>query len=277
VVKETEYDAVTGNVLETIEFTLGHDEIAQTVTEYDGGGNVTSTVTRTYGHDGHGSVRAAIDLAAAMSQLYAFAAYGQLMGIHNGAGQFNSSDAADADDPPLPGSTSTPASSSNTSAPAITTRPAGSSPSLIRLRKRWRPNQPAQVPVYHANPIMGSIRQVRNSASSVSSAAIGISESARSEDATAGVNAPHDPQVTKLIKVYQKVMKYTTRSATFMSGFLTSLTLWTSTGKTLTNKEQMGGLALSLLPNIPLTKEIDCPRKPVRSSSNCTERLFGSS
>ncbi len=73
VLKETKYDS-SGNVIQTIEYTIGHDEIAQTVTDYDGSGNVTSEVTHVFGHDGHGSVRVVFDMAAAIVQVFAFEA-----------------------------------------------------------------------------------------------------------------------------------------------------------------------------------------------------------
>jgi RHS repeat-associated protein len=87
VLKETTYDG-QGNIAKTIEYTIGHDEIAQTVTEFDAPGNPTSETTHIFGHDGHGSVRVLFDMAAAIAQLYAFEAYGQLLAIHDGAAQF---------------------------------------------------------------------------------------------------------------------------------------------------------------------------------------------
>jgi RHS repeat-associated protein len=95
VLKETTYDS-QGNMVKTVEYTFGHDEIAQTITERDGQGNVISEAVHVFGHDGHGSVRALFDMAAAIAHLYAFEAYGQLLSIHNGAAQFVSNNPAQA-------------------------------------------------------------------------------------------------------------------------------------------------------------------------------------
>jgi len=82
VIKETEYDEVTGKVKKVVEYTIGHDEIAQTTTEFDADGNVLSEQTLVFGHDGHGSVRVLYDMAAAIVQIYAYDAYGNPLGFN---------------------------------------------------------------------------------------------------------------------------------------------------------------------------------------------------
>ena len=96
VLKETKFDA-SGNVIQTIEYTIGHDEIAQTVTDYDPASGLPTQVSRlVFGHDGHGTVRVLFDMARAIAQVFAFEAYGALTAIHNGSAGFVSSSAADA-------------------------------------------------------------------------------------------------------------------------------------------------------------------------------------
>ncbi len=70
----------------TTYYTFGHDEIAQRVVERDSGGTITSDATHTFGHDGHGSVRVLYNLAgtaAKIAQVFTFAAYGELLALHN--------------------------------------------------------------------------------------------------------------------------------------------------------------------------------------------------
>jgi RHS repeat-associated protein len=95
VLRETHSDPTTGQVSKVIDYTFGVQGIAQTVTSY-GNGQVTSRVTNLFGHDGHGSVRVLTDMAAAISQLYLFDAYGNMLAIYNGARQFVSSNAVNA-------------------------------------------------------------------------------------------------------------------------------------------------------------------------------------
>ncbi|MCA9078378.1 MAG: hypothetical protein KDA93_25350 [Planctomycetaceae bacterium] len=52
VVRETHYDADSGLVTKTVDYSFGHDEITQTTREYDAQGNVTSEETLVFGHDG---------------------------------------------------------------------------------------------------------------------------------------------------------------------------------------------------------------------------------
>lgn len=91
VLRETHYDADTGLVTKTVDYTLGHDEIIQTTQLYDSSGNPTgSPVTLVFGHDGHGSVRVLTDMAAAVAQFFIYDAYGQLLAIANAAGALTS-------------------------------------------------------------------------------------------------------------------------------------------------------------------------------------------
>ena len=86
VIKETHYDADTGDVTKTVEYTIGLDEIAQTTTEYASG--LPSTVSSlVFGHDGHGSTRILTDEAGAIAesngtpQIYHYDAYGNAIGF----------------------------------------------------------------------------------------------------------------------------------------------------------------------------------------------------
>ncbi len=78
---ETTFDAA-GTETKRVDYTFGHDEIAQTVTE-----NGVST-THVFCHDGHGSVRVLYDLAGAVAQVFTFAAYGHMIAVHSGTGAF---------------------------------------------------------------------------------------------------------------------------------------------------------------------------------------------
>ncbi len=94
-IKETHTDLLTGKIIKTIEYTYGHDEIAQTTTEYDPSSGLPSTVsTLTFGHDGHGSVRVLYDSAASILQLFAYSSYGEMLGIHDGQASFLSTEEA---------------------------------------------------------------------------------------------------------------------------------------------------------------------------------------
>jgi RHS repeat-associated protein len=77
----------SGQATKRTSYTFGMDEITQTVSNLDPStGNVTSTETLTFGHDGHGSVRALFGAAAALVQVFTYSAYGEFLAIHNGAG-----------------------------------------------------------------------------------------------------------------------------------------------------------------------------------------------
>lgn len=82
---ETVVDADTGALISKTVYVVGHDELTQTRYEYDAQGAVTSETTHTFTHDGHGSVRVLLDAAAALAQVYTYAAYGQLLAIHSAA------------------------------------------------------------------------------------------------------------------------------------------------------------------------------------------------
>ncbi|WP_221225038.1 putative Ig domain-containing protein [Aporhodopirellula rubra] len=73
-----------GNVIKTTDYTIGSDEIAQTVTENG------ETTTLVYGHDGHGSVRVLYDLSESaanlIEQIATYSAYGVMIAMHSGNG-----------------------------------------------------------------------------------------------------------------------------------------------------------------------------------------------
>ncbi|MEM8911061.1 MAG: putative Ig domain-containing protein [Planctomycetota bacterium] len=70
----------------TVDYTFGHDEIAQRVVERDSTGTTTNDTTQVFGHDGHGSVRVLYDLAAAADSLIeavaTYSSYGVLLATH---------------------------------------------------------------------------------------------------------------------------------------------------------------------------------------------------
>ncbi|MCY2984883.1 MAG: Ig-like domain-containing protein [Planctomycetota bacterium] len=67
--------------------TFGMDEITQTITAIaPGTGQETQVSNVTFGHDGHGSVRALFVAAAALAQAVTYSSYGELLAIHNGSG-----------------------------------------------------------------------------------------------------------------------------------------------------------------------------------------------
>ena len=82
VLKTTEYsiDGETRTVTKEIYYTIGLDQIAQSITAYiDGIAQETDHHYFTY--DGHGSTRALLDATAAIIQLYSFDAYGNAVGF----------------------------------------------------------------------------------------------------------------------------------------------------------------------------------------------------
>ncbi len=86
VLRETQFNAITGVVIKQVDYSFGHDEISQTTKLYDANGNLTSTETLVFGHDGHGSVRVLMDIAGAMAQMFVYDAYGNMVSISNQAG-----------------------------------------------------------------------------------------------------------------------------------------------------------------------------------------------
>ena len=83
VLKTTEYsiDGETRTITKEIYYTIGLDQIAQSVTAYiDGIAQETETHYFTY--DGHGSTRALLGAIAAVLQLYSFDAYGNALGFN---------------------------------------------------------------------------------------------------------------------------------------------------------------------------------------------------
>ena len=77
VLKTTEYsiDSESRTVTKEIYYTIGLDQIAQSVTEYVDG-IAQKTEHHYFTNDGHGSTRALLDATAAIIQLYSFDAYG---------------------------------------------------------------------------------------------------------------------------------------------------------------------------------------------------------
>ena len=90
-IRETKTNA--DGTTKTVDYTFGHDEIAQRVVERDAtpAKNITSDETHVFGHDGHGSVRVLYDLSSTVAevvQAFTFAAYGQMIAVHDGNGAF---------------------------------------------------------------------------------------------------------------------------------------------------------------------------------------------
>ena len=69
-IKETHTDLLTNKVAKVVEYTFGHDEIAQTITDFNPDGTVATEVTHIFGHDGHGSVRVLYDMSAAILHVF---------------------------------------------------------------------------------------------------------------------------------------------------------------------------------------------------------------
>lgn len=76
------------NLVKRVSYTFAEDELTQTTTEYNpANGQQTSKTTLTFGHDGHGSVRAVFGASAALLQAFTYAAYGELLAVHTTTGQ----------------------------------------------------------------------------------------------------------------------------------------------------------------------------------------------
>ena len=87
VLRESHFDA-DGNLVKQVDYTFGHDELHQTVKDIDAAtGDVTSSRTDFFLHDGHGDVRALLGLAGAVAtiagieQAFYYDAYGQLVNM----------------------------------------------------------------------------------------------------------------------------------------------------------------------------------------------------
>ncbi len=76
-----------GQATKRIAYTFGTDEITQTTVTYDSSGLPSPASILTFGHDAHGSVRVLFDAIGALSQALTYAAYGELLAIHNGIAQ----------------------------------------------------------------------------------------------------------------------------------------------------------------------------------------------
>ena len=71
-------------VIKRITYTFGTDELTQNVVTLNPTTQAILTqVTHSFGHDGLTNVRVLFDASAAINQVYMFAAYGQLLAIHN--------------------------------------------------------------------------------------------------------------------------------------------------------------------------------------------------
>ena len=76
-----------GQRTKRIAYTFGTDEITQTTTEYSSSNVLPVVTSLTFGHDAHGSVRVLFDAAGAVAQAFTYAAYGELIAIHNAMAQ----------------------------------------------------------------------------------------------------------------------------------------------------------------------------------------------
>ncbi len=76
-----------GQPTKRISYTFGTDEVTQTTVTYDSAGLPSPASSLTFGHDAHGSVRVLFDAVGALSQAFTYAAYGELLSIHNGIAQ----------------------------------------------------------------------------------------------------------------------------------------------------------------------------------------------
>ncbi len=74
-----------GVATKRIVYTYGSDEISQTtyLPPAGGGAGWNAGTTLTFSHDAHTSVRMLTDAAGAMAQVFTYAAYGELIAIHN--------------------------------------------------------------------------------------------------------------------------------------------------------------------------------------------------
>jgi RHS repeat-associated protein len=95
VLRETDIDPNTGQVITTIEYTFGSQQISQTVITYSSG-EVARHTTNVFGHDAHESVRVLTDMTAAIAQIYRYDGYGNMEAIYSENGQFVSRNPADA-------------------------------------------------------------------------------------------------------------------------------------------------------------------------------------
>lgn len=84
--RETTTDGA-GNLVKTIDYVFGLDEISQTVVTYDAQGDIDTVRTDVFGHDGHDNVRVLLDAVAAVltlnavPQLFHYDAYGNLLNM----------------------------------------------------------------------------------------------------------------------------------------------------------------------------------------------------
>lgn len=86
-IRESHHDVATGKLVETVDYTFGHDEISQTVVTYNSAGTEVSRGKQWFLHDGKANVRGLLDAASAMlsiagiEQIYFYEAYGSLLNL----------------------------------------------------------------------------------------------------------------------------------------------------------------------------------------------------
>ncbi|MFO0923951.1 MAG: hypothetical protein U0905_15840 [Pirellulales bacterium] len=73
----------TGQRIKKIVYTFGIDEISQTIRTYDAQTQSVTTLQHYFSHDGLRSVQVLFDATAAIAQVFTYAAYGELLAIHN--------------------------------------------------------------------------------------------------------------------------------------------------------------------------------------------------
>ncbi|TWT32082.1 RHS repeat domain-containing protein [Blastopirellula retiformator] len=281
VIKETIYDD-QGNVVKVIEYNFGHDEISQTVTEYNTAGQVTAQHTEIFGHDGHGSVKVLYDAAAAIAQVYTYEAYGQMLAIHNA----------------IAGVVGT------TEATALTTLLYSGEQFDSRigqqyLRARYYdPNSgrfnrldpfagnsqdPQSFHKYlytHGNPVMGldptGVFDVISMLASVD-----ISVSTDSKDASASVNAISTAhRFKRTMQIYQKALKIFNKvrdTAQDIADIIDLLSFDPSDIKGITNSLAAVGIskAITYLPDKVISRKITLPKKVLKKFNKTASRFYG--
>jgi RHS repeat-associated protein len=90
------HENAAGQAIERVTYSFGLQQITQTTTQLDPSSANVSSQTVTFLQDGNGSVRALVGAAEKIVQTFAYAAYGDLLAIHDATGAFVSSSATDA-------------------------------------------------------------------------------------------------------------------------------------------------------------------------------------
>ncbi|MEQ1828487.1 MAG: RHS repeat-associated core domain-containing protein [Pirellula sp.] len=83
---ETKRNA-SGSMTKRVAYTFGTDEITQTTYEYSSSSLPPNVSSLQFAHDAHGSVRVMYDAMGVLTQAYTYAAYGELLSIHNARAQ----------------------------------------------------------------------------------------------------------------------------------------------------------------------------------------------